>query len=64
MPKSESIQYLNTKIERIRENFDDGTDHAFVYENQPSGTKSFSGFTPLSKETIRKLILQQKSKTS
>ena len=72
MPKSESPeqlanafnQYFNTKIERIREKFDDGIDHAFDFDQQPPGIKSFSGFTPLSESTVRKLILQQKSKTS
>ena len=46
--------FFNTKIENIRANFDDGIENAFDYDCKPHGTSSFTGFTPLSDETVKK----------
>ena len=53
-------KFFNNKISKIRSDFDAGIDDAFVDET-PQGHSSFSSFSPLSAENVRKLILEQKS---
>ena len=68
MPKADTPQrlandfnkFFNDKISKIRADFDAGIDDAFDYDDTPQGTSSFSSFSPLSEENVRKLILEQK----
>ena len=72
LPKSDSPEelandfneYFNTNIENIRSNFDNNIENAFEYEAQLADISSFSHFSPLSEETVRKIILKQTNKTS
>jgi hypothetical protein len=44
--------------------FDDDIESAFEHDDKPAGMHTFSQFLPLSQEEMRKVILEQKNKTS